>query len=75
MRLWELHPVADWGPLRGRVISMRVRAATVDEARRIAAANAGEEGPEAWYGERSLCRDAGPAPDGAAGVIEREVYG
>lgn len=80
MRLWHLYPREDlpadanpWRPWYDKCFGAVVRAKSEYEARRLAAEQAGDEGPAAWRNpENSLCEPLDHK--GTAGVVMRD-YG
>lgn len=72
MKLWLLQPIelltTLWNPWYDKVFGFVVRAENETEARKAAAAKAGDETPEAWLNSHhSTCVEL--LPDGKPGVL------
>ncbi len=65
MKLWILRPIDEnadpWTPWAGRVFGFVIGASDEEAARRLAASDCGDEGPEAWFNPAlSTCRELLP---------------
>jgi len=75
MKLWVLRPVneetAPWMPWFDRMFGFVIRAKSESAARKLAAEQAGDEGPEAWLSpESASCTEL--QTDGEATVIMQD---
>jgi len=66
MKLWILRPIDEfsepWTPWSDRAFGFVVGASDEDTARRLAASDCGDEGPEAWFDPAlSTCQELLPS--------------
>ena len=68
MKLYLLKPVSDWKPWYDKCFGVVVRAETVEQARKLAQENAGDEGKDVWFNAAlTSCEEL--TNEGKAGTI------